>query len=149
MARRIKIGDKTRVPAMKRRLRDMNGTRIKVGVLDDPELAVIAAANELGTNKAGAKRNVTIPERSFIRVTADSKKEVAKAFENASDVIDLEKPALKPLDVIGVQLAESVREKIRSSIPPPNKPSTIAAKGSSRTLIDVGTLVGEIKHEVV
>lgn len=149
MARAV-ITDKSDVPEMKRRLRDLNGTRIKVGILEgEGDLAVIYAANEMGTKNAGRGRNVTIPERSTLRATADSRKDIRKAFEGASQVINLNTPALKPLNVIGLNFAEAVREKIRSNVPPENAPSTRERKGSARTLIDKGKLVGAIEHEVV
>lgn len=149
MARQV-ISDKSDVPEMKRRLRDLNGTKIKVGIVDNPELALIYAVQEMGTNKAGPNRNITIPERSTLRATADSKKDVRNALKGSAAVIDLNTPVLKPLDKIGILLAEAVREKIRSNVPPPNKLSTITAKGSARTLIGkTARLVGDIKHEVV
>jgi hypothetical protein len=150
MAKRGGIVDISRVREMKRRLQDLLSTRIKVGIIDNPELALIGITNELGTDKAGAGRNITIPERSFMRSTADSRKTTREAMAKSSDVIDINKPALKPLNVIGIQFAEAVREKIRSNIPPENAPSTIAAKGGARTLIGkLSRLVGEVKHEVV
>ncbi len=146
---RVKIGDKNRVPAMEKRLVSVRGARVQVGVLDNPGLAIIYAANELGTKNAGAQRNVTIPERSTLRATADSRKDGREAMADSSDLIDLNTPVLKSLDVIGLKFAEAVREKIRSNVPPPNKPSTIARKGSARTLIDKGQLVAAIAHKVV
>lgn len=149
---RLVITDKSRVPEMLRRLSDLNGTRIKVGIVGggDGDLALIYAANELGTHNAGKNRNVTIPERPTLRATADSKKDIRKAFEGAAAVIDLDTPVLKALDIIGVNLAEAVREKIRSNVPPPNALSTVAGKNSARTLIGkTSRLVGAIKHEVV
>lgn len=148
MARQV-ITDTSKVPAMLRRLSDLKGTRIKVGIMDNPELALIYIVQELGTNKAGPNRNITIPERSTLRATADSRKAKKEAFKDSSELINLNTPVLKPLDVIGIRLAEAVREKIRSSVSPQNKPSTVAAKGSARTLIDKGGLVREIKHKVV
>lgn len=151
MARRAVLTDKSDVPEMKRRLRDLNGKRIKVGIPDgEGDLALIYITQELGTTEAGANRNITIPERSTLRAVADSKKEVRNALKDSSQIIDLNTPVLKPLNVIGVELAEAVREKIRSNVPPPNKLSTIAQKKSARTLIGkTSRLVGAIEHEVV
>jgi len=150
MARQV-ISDKSDVPEMKRRLRGLNGRKIKVGIVGDkPELALIYAVNEFGTTQAGRNRNITIPERSTLRATADSRKDVRASLDGASEVIDLSIPVLKPLDRIGLRLAEAVRAKIRSNVPPPNALSTIAGKNSARTLIGkTARLVAEIKHEVV
>lgn len=149
MVERNKITDVNKVPALLRRVKDVGGTRIKIGIIGNPELALIAIVQELGTDKAGPNHNVTIPERSTLRAVADSRKAKAKALADAADVIDLRQPVKKPLDVIGLRFSELLREKYRSNVSPRNKPSTIAAKGSARTLIDKGGLVDEVKHEVV
>lgn len=51
------------------------------------------------------------------------------------------------LDFVGEFLAGKMKEKIMSRIPPPNAPSTIAAKGSSLPLFDTGEMVGAIDHK--
>jgi len=49
---------------------------------------------------------------------------------------------------IGMDFENKIREKILSNVPPENAPSTIAAKGSSHTLIDTGELLSSITHLV-
>jgi len=49
---------------------------------------------------------------------------------------------------IGMDFENKIREKILSNVPPENAPSTIAAKGSSHTLIDTGELLASITHIV-
>lgn len=51
------------------------------------------------------------------------------------------------LDFVGEFLAGKMKEKIMSRIPPPNAPSTIAAKGSSLPLVDTGEMMGAIDHK--
>jgi len=47
------------------------------------------------------------------------------------------------------QVAEiQITATIDRGVPPPNAPSTIAAKGSSQPLFDTGQLYGQISHEV-
>lgn len=149
MVERNKITDINKVPALMRRVRELGGARIKIGIIGNSELALIAIVQELGTDKAGPNHDTTIPERSTFRAVADSRKAKAKALADAADVIDLKQPLKKSLDVIGIRYSELLREKYRSNVSPRNKPSTIAAKGSARTLIDTGGLVDEVKHEVV
>jgi len=48
------------------------------------------------------------------------------------------------LEMAGEELAGAIIKKINSNIPPPNKPATIKHKGSSKTLIDSGDMVGSI-----
>ncbi len=127
---------------------------VKAGVLGDSgsheggltnvELALI---HELGT------RNGHIPERSFIRSSFDKNKaeylETLKklfkgVYENKMDVP-------RALGLMGVKMAADIKKGITkgAGIPPPNAPSTIAAKGSSRPLDDTGRLVNSISHAVV
>lgn len=49
---------------------------------------------------------------------------------------------------LGMFFENKIREKILSNVPPENTPGTIAAKGSSHTLIDTGTLLASITHQV-
>lgn len=55
------------------------------------------------------------------------------------------------LGLVGERAAADVRAIITqgSGVPPPNAPSTIARKGSSRPLVDSGRLVQSISHEEV
>ena len=58
-----------------------------------------------------------------------------------------------PLKVIALNIALKMQRDIQASIlsntPPPNKPSTIRRKGSSRTLIDTGLLLNSVQSEVI
>ncbi|MDH7597550.1 MAG: hypothetical protein QHG98_07435 [Methanothrix sp.] len=46
------------------------------------------------------------------------------------------------------ELEIAVVKKILSNIPPPNAPSTVRKKGSSKTLVDTGAMVGAVTHRV-
>jgi HK97 gp10 family phage protein len=48
----------------------------------------------------------------------------------------------------GAVMANAMRRTIDAGVPPPNAPSTIAQKGSSKTLFDTGLMYGEIQSEV-
>lgn len=49
----------------------------------------------------------------------------------------------------GVNLRNEIVKKIHSNIPPPNAPSTIKAKGSSKTLIDTGEMWRSVDTQVI
>lgn len=49
----------------------------------------------------------------------------------------------------GVDLRNAITQKIGSNIPLPNAPSTIKAKGSSKTLIDTGAMWSSIDTQVM
>lgn len=127
------------------------GARVVIGVLgstsarpgeplDNVELAVI---NEFGLG---------VPERSFLRATFDRLKDKWAAFASrimrlvAAGKLDLE----KGLAIIGERVKADVKKAITAGagIPPPNAPSTIERKGSSRPLVDSGRLLGSIDYEV-
>ena len=49
----------------------------------------------------------------------------------------------------GINLRNEIVKKIHSNIPPPNAPSTIKAKGSSKTLIDTGEMWRSVDTQVI
>lgn len=105
-------------------------------------LAEIATANEFGTDR--------IPARSFIRSTMDeSRADIANVQQRAfAAVVTGQRSVHDGLSLIGMAAQAKIQAKISSNIPPPNAPSTIAAKGSSSTLIDTGQLRQSISFEV-
>ncbi len=104
----------------------------------------IATIHELGAPKA------KIPERSFIRRTFKSKARQLARFKGrvAQLIIERKLTVAQGLDVIGAWGAEQVKQTITSGahIPPPLKPATEAAKGSTRPLVDTGRLANSITH---
>ena len=103
----------------------------------------IAAFQELGTS--------TIPARSFIRATVESKrKELGVICERVAKAIVLKgMPIDTALEVVGQWAAAAMKRTITGSdIPPPLAPTTIAAKGSSKPLVDTGQLVNAISYEI-
>lgn len=114
---------------------------------DDGELtsaALVATVNEFGSDDGH------VPERSFLRSTFDEQLPALKIIRNRvieNVVLGKMSPATG-LGLIGAHLAGKVQEKISSGVPPENAPSTIRAKGSSRTLVDTGQLRQSITYEV-
>lgn len=139
--------------AVQARLLGIADARVKVGVLESAgmtedgkaTLATVALANEFGTE------NGHIPERSFIRKTLRERKaDIAKRKRDAvKRIIDGKSEPARELGLLGQYVASQIRATIRTSVPPPNAPSTIARKGSSRTLIDTGRLLNGVSYEVV
>lgn len=94
-----------------------------------------------------------VPERSFIRAAFDANQ--AKYIDHfrllVGGIYDGKLTVSRALGVIGMETASDIRSLVREGggIPPPNSPATIAAKGSSHTLIDTAQLVGAVSHEVL
>lgn len=129
------------------------GAKVKVGVLADDskggdshdpksglttaELAVIL---HFGTDE--------IPARPFLAAAFDEhREELAKIGKHLLvEVLEGEVDLSKALDIIGAKLATEAKKKITTGegMPPPNAPSTIKRKGSSRPLVDTGRTLNAI-----
>lgn len=107
------------------------------------DAAVIAVAmfNEFGTR--------TIPERPFIRNTIRSHRDeyIEAMAEGAAAVVRGESDIEDALSKLGLKAAGDIQRAMPGT-PPPNKPSTVAKKGSSKTLIDTGRLRQSITWKV-
>jgi hypothetical protein len=154
---------------------------VKIGIQDDAEaeadgtpMVLVGAVNEFGTHDG------RIPERSWLRSTADEKREkwnlgISNGLKTIIDqlhgVSSGEKvltaavhgttlsslltasvgagaKARHLLKLVGEAAKADIQAKIRSNVPPPNAPSTIAQKGSSKTLIDTGAMLRSIDYKV-
>lgn len=116
------------------------GQRSKKAGLSMPQ---IAAQNEFGTDH--------IPARPFMRPSFDDNRTVInKAIEGEYDkVVAGQRTVKRSLDLIGLLMTRLIQQKIRAIHYPPNAPSTIARKKSSKPLIDFGQMVQSVRHEVV
>lgn len=133
-------------------MRDLGGMEDRVayvGVQSDAgsgdegtSIAEYAFYNEYGTERT--------PERSFMRSSFDERVQQLMALRTriVKLVIDGRLDPDRGASLLGEAHEGDIKRKIGSNIPPPNAPSTIAAKGSSKTLIDNGTLRGAIRYEV-
>lgn len=127
---------------------------VKVGVLGtgserpgEMTNAEIGAIMEFGAPRAG------IPERSWLRATADLKRRewltllerVLRLTVKGRLTID------QALELVGQRAVADIQARIRrgAGIPPPNSPLTIALKGSSLPLVDTGRFVQGISYQVV
>ena len=152
MAKRIIKGDvnlKKTKKALAAMVKRMKGDQeVVVGLPSDSQpypdgISVI----EVGINN---EFGITVPERSFLRSTiSDKRREYSKEVEKlAQRAFQKGKPVSIVLNVMGVKMQADVQEKIRSSVPPPNAPSTVEKKGSSVTLIDSGHMHSSIRYVV-
>jgi hypothetical protein len=135
----------------------LGGTQVRVGVLGDDAtrthptrntitIGEVALINELGT------RDGHVPARSFIASTFhNNPEELAElAAKVAVDVIERQVPAAEAMNRAGAVAAELMQRTVLDHhIPPENRPSTIAVKGSDHPLVDTGVLVKAISHAVV
>lgn len=130
-------------------LRKAKGAKVSVGVqgaqartlrsTDDGDtitLAEIATVNEFGSSDG------RIPARSFLRSTADARRIELNAVKRAAlrSVASGKRTTEEALNLIGQWFAAAVQRTITELRSPPNAPSTIARKGSSKPLIDTGQL---------
>jgi len=106
--------------------------------------ATLAAYHEYGGNP-------NPPERSFLRSTMDDNKakydkeleKIAKGIFEGGGTLE------GHLLLLGEQYRADVIEKIRTSIPPPLSPYTIAQKkGETTALIDTGQLLNSLSVQV-
>lgn len=141
----------------------VDGSHVKVGVCqnDNKEyelkegeerspdgpltLAEIGAIHEFGAPNAG------IPERSFIRAgVQDRMVTIRSMFKTYAKKINKgEMTQQQALGLVGLQAQAGIQAKFTDGTLAPNAPSTIAAKGSSRPLIDTGQLRAAISYEIV
>jgi hypothetical protein len=134
---------------IKRTMGRLSGSHTKVGLQQGAQhkgedgtsdLVSIGAAHEFGAPG--------IPRRSFLRPSYDeNRKGLERVMAQEKGKIILGTSTIEDsLDRIGLLHTAQVQAKIRSNIPPPNAPATIAIKGSSATLIDTGQMIQSIRH---
>lgn len=124
-----------------RSIGDMEQASVMVGV-HDGEVAEYAAYNEFGTKN--------IPERSFMRSAFDENLSKLTDFVGRlyGGVVDGKIEPDVALGLLGEQHQNQIKAKVRSNVPPPNAPSTVRRKGSSKTLIDTRRMSQSIRWVV-
>lgn len=143
LAQLIKIVDQLKIdPEVRIGIFQGGGPRTGSG----PTNVEIGIIHEFGAPGAN------IPERSFLRRTADHKRKdwldlMARAL---GKVVDGKITAQTALGLVGQRASADVKQTITrgAGVPPPLKDKTIAAKGSSRPLVDTGQLVNSITYKV-
>lgn len=136
----------------KKAIEELNSKQIQVGMFAKVGDKVLTKAivNEFGTTKAGKNKNITIPERSFIRSTYNRQyKKVGKRFDQIFVSISKGNYNIVPkLKLIGLEQETETKKTITDMRTPKNSESTIAKKGSSHPLIDTGEMRSKVSHEV-
>lgn len=123
--------------------------KISVGILEgegaqahgDTTVADVATINEFGLG---------VPERSFLRAWFDENEE--RAYEALRrlfvSVVEGKRTKEQALDVFGLWVQGQIQQRMADGISPPNAASTIAKKGSSTPLINVGQLRSSVTFKV-
>lgn len=104
-------------------------------------VADVAAINEFGLG---------VPARPFMRLTFEQRagdlQKLGRGLEQR--VLQGSMTVTNALLIMGADAVGKVRATIDSGVAPPNAPSTIARKGSSKPLVNFGQLKGSITSEV-
>lgn len=109
----------------------------------DADVVSIAIWNHFGTSRG-------IPARPFITIAMfKNRREIRAALRKiAKNTVDTGAPIAAQLPKLGTFGAGKIQDQIAANTPPPNAPSTIRQKGSSRTLIDTGRMRQSVTWEV-
>jgi hypothetical protein len=110
---------------------------------DGATVADVAHWNHYGTR--------TIPARPFMSIGIDRNRAVIEAAIAKATTAVVERGAdpRKALGLIGQLTVGLIQQEMSSSLPPPNAPATVAAKGSSVTLIHAGQLRSSVSWRIV
>jgi hypothetical protein len=97
-----------------------------------------------GTRPFSGKEHV--PQRSFIRSTVDEQRKKYEEIEAAgvNQIIEGHMTVSGVLSRIGITMVADIKKKIKSNVPPPNAPATLARKRGSITLTNTGALANAI-----
>lgn len=109
------------------------------------------AVVELGAIHEFGSSDGRIPERSFLRGTMKKKRKAHnEIIRKLARSITLGKGTPEnALNKLGARVSADVKETIANGVQPPNAPSTVRRKGSSKPLVDTGALRQAITWQVV
>jgi len=113
-------------------------------------IAQLASVHEFGKVIHHRDGRVTvIPERSFIRAGIDQFKEAIqrRATMVGTGVMLLKFDVDTALELLGQYAVGVLKQRIADGLLPPNRPSTVARKRSSKPLIDKGQLRNAITYK--
>lgn len=110
----------------------------------------VGERSDVATRETHAAIKVHIPERRPIRRTFAEKRGelISLTARVARDVLAGKLDPIAAMGIIGAWGAAAIKRTITAGLTPPNAPSTIAKKGSSKPLVDTGQLVGSISFVV-
>ena len=129
------------------------GSKYKGAAPEDPKKerpsnATLASIHEFGLGN--------VPARPFIRPPFDKNRKqyleiLSTAYEKFLKGSGDRQNFLRVLGFIGQKMASDIKNYVTqgTGVPPPLSPKTIAAKGSSRPLVDTGQLLNSVTYQVV
>lgn len=132
-----------------KRVFDLQRPRVAVGIFESDErtddgktVLEVAIINEFGGGN--------VPSRSFLRAWFDENADRARSTltKLLQQVVDGKLTKQKALEQFGLWCQGEVQKRIAAGIPPPNAPSTVAKKGSSKPLINKGQLRSSITFAI-
>ena len=137
-------------------IKDLGVNGVNVGIASDKinkegvSVAQYAYWNEVGVESKDGK-GWKIPPRPFMRGWADSNKEnIKQTMQSVAQAVSSGKiEAETAVERIGQYCQDGIKSYIRRGDFTPNSPATIEKKGSSRPLIDTGTMRNSIRYEIV
>lgn len=136
-------------------MKDLGLKGVNAGIPEGaPSVKGVSVAEYGYWNETGVKAKGSgwkIPPRPFMRGWVDSHKEEIKSFMQslAQRIADGKTDSDTALKVLGIYAESGIRKHIKSGSFTENAPSTVKQKGSSRPLIDTGTLRNSIRYEIV
>lgn len=137
----------------KEAFKKLNSKKVAVGLFETAGKKVITRGivNEFGTENAGKNKNVTIPERSFVRSTYNKNyKKVAKDFTKIAKNISRGNYNVNAkLKEIGLKQELEIKKTINSLKIPSNALSTIKNKGFDNPLIETGEMRDKVSSKLV
>lgn len=144
--------------ALRAKLRGVGKMRVRVGVLESGAAntmhadGVTTMAELMAIHEFGAPR-ANIPARAPLRTTfgeAEGFQELTGfLFRIARAILADKLEPVTALSRLGAWAVGKVQARIVMGLPPPLRPATVAAKGSSAPLIDTGQLKASITWELV
>ncbi len=163
-----KIIKQNNVPKLQSILEQLKSKRIEIGIFNDnPYVLMYSTVNEFGMNinitpkmRAWLHANglhvkdsttaIHIPQRSFIRKTANEKEdEISTLLETNLNLLLTFKIDLNTFfNELGQKLVDITKQTVLDTYDPKNHPFTIQMKGSSHPLIDRGTMLNTISFKI-
>lgn len=135
---------------IKKELAKFKKMGVKVGIVEGHNISESGAniAEYADYNEEGTK---DIPSRPFIRSWVDGNREwiYRVAVSAFNSVVSGRRTAEDAMKLIGEFAQSGIKKNISDGGFEPNKPSTVKRKGSSKPLIDNGTMRNAIRYEVV
>lgn len=148
--------DRRKWDALMRALPELNGAEVKVGIQSDagtpPDgdtpIVEYAFHNEFGTDGGGW--GGSIPERPFLRDTADQKRaEWNRIADRALTAAMTGKATVRRgLQILGEVAERDIKAAITGGGWAPNSPLTVELKGSGTPLIDTGAMRQAVRYKV-